>query len=58
MWAGVSAGGITAMAYLFESGLILPVFVSHLVYQQCADIPELPRGGGLRPFCGVVRFPI
>ena len=56
MWAGVSAGGITAMAYLFESGLILPVFVSHLVYQQCADIPELPRG--LRPFCGVVRFPI
>ena len=33
------------MSYLFESGLILPVFVSHLVYQQCADIPELPRAG-------------
>ena len=45
LWASVSAGGITAMAYLFESGLILPVFVSHLVYQQCADIPELPRAG-------------
>jgi hypothetical protein len=30
---------------LFESGLILPVFVSHLVYQQSADIPELPRAG-------------
>ena len=40
LWAGVSASGITAMSYLFESGLILPVFVSHLVYQQCADIPE------------------
>ena len=45
LWAGVSASGITAMSYLFESGLILPVFVSHLVYQQCADIPELPRAG-------------
>ena len=45
LWAGVSASGVTAMAYLFESGLILPVFVSHLVYQQCADIPELPRAG-------------
>jgi len=45
LWAGVSASGITAMAYLFESGLILPVFVSHLVYRQCADIPELPRAG-------------
>ena len=33
------------MAYLFESGLVLPVFVSHLVYQQCADLPELPRAG-------------
>jgi hypothetical protein len=39
LWTGVSASGITAMSYLFESGLILPVFVSHLVYQQCADIP-------------------
>jgi len=45
LWAGVSASGITAMSYLFESGLILPVFVSHLVYQQCADIPELRRAG-------------
>ena len=46
LWAGVSASGITAMSYLFESGLVLPVFVSHLVYQQqCADIPELPRAG-------------
>ena len=33
------------MSYLFESGLILPVFVSPLVYQQYADIPELPRAG-------------
>lgn len=33
------------MSHLFESGLSLPVFVSHLVYQQCADIPELPRAG-------------
>jgi hypothetical protein len=46
LWAGVSASGVTAMSYLFESGLILPVFVSHLVYQQqCAGIPELPRAG-------------
>jgi hypothetical protein len=45
LWAGVTASGITAMSYLFESGLILPVFVSHLVYQQCANIPELPRAG-------------
>ena len=45
LWAGVSTSGITAMAYLFESGLILPVFVSHLVYQQCADLPELSRAG-------------
>ena len=46
LWAGVSASGITAMAYLFESGLIPPVFVSDLVYQQqCAGIPELPRAG-------------
>jgi hypothetical protein len=46
LWAGVSADGVTAMSYLFESGLILPVFVSHLVYQQqCAGVPELPRAG-------------
>ena len=45
LWAGVSADGVAAMSYLFESGLILPVFVSHLVYRQCADIPELPRAG-------------
>ena len=45
LWAGVSASGITAMSYLFESGLILPVFVSHLVYRQCAGVPELPRAG-------------
>jgi hypothetical protein len=46
LWAGMSASGITAMSYLFESGLILPVFVSHLVYQQqCAGVPELPRAG-------------
>jgi hypothetical protein len=30
LWAGMSASGITAMSYLFESGFILPVFVSHL----------------------------
>jgi hypothetical protein len=48
LWAGVSASGITAMSYLFESGLILPVFVLHLVYQQCADIPKLPRAGPFR----------
>jgi hypothetical protein len=45
LWAGVSASGITAMSYLFESGLILPDFVSHLVYQQCANLPALPRAG-------------
>jgi hypothetical protein len=45
LWAGLSTDGVTAMSYLFESGLILPVFVSHLIYQQCADIPELPRAG-------------
>jgi hypothetical protein len=45
LWTGVSASGITAMSYLFESGLILPVFVSHLVYQQCANVPALPRAG-------------
>ena len=45
LWAGVSASGITAMSYLFESVLVLPVFVSHLVYRQCAGVPELPRGG-------------
>ena len=33
------------MSYLFESGLILPVFVSDLVYQQCAGVPKLPRAG-------------
>ena len=43
LWTGVSASGITAMTYLFESGLILPVFVSHLVYQPCAGVSELPR---------------
>ena len=45
LWAGVSADGVAAMTYLFESGLILPVFVSPLVYPQCADIPDLPRAG-------------
>jgi hypothetical protein len=45
LWAGVSASGITAMSYLFESGLILPLFVSHLVYQQFAGVPALPRAG-------------
>ena len=45
LWAGVSADGVTAMTYLFESGLILPVFVSPLVYQQCAGVPALPRAG-------------
>ena len=45
LWAGVSASGITAMSYPFESGLVLPVFVSHLVYRQWAGVPELPRAG-------------
>jgi hypothetical protein len=45
LWTGVSTNGIDAIAYLFESGLILPMFVSHLVYHQCASVPELPRAG-------------
>jgi hypothetical protein len=45
MWSGVSAGGVEALAYLFENLLARPVFVRRVVYQQCSDVPKLPLLG-------------
>lgn len=45
MWSGLSAGGVEALAYLFENHLARPVFVRRVVYQQCSDVPKLPLLG-------------